>query len=46
MKLSKIFLPLIAAVALPGCDSFLVIQPVGTVIHTTAGEFRSLITVA
>ncbi len=39
MKLSKIFLPLIAAVALTGCDSFLDIQPVGKVIPTTAGEF-------
>jgi len=46
MKLSKIFLPLIAAVALTGCDSFLDIQPVGKVIPTTAGEFRSLITEA
>lgn len=44
MKLSKIFLPLIAATALTGCDSFLDIQPVGKVIPTTAGEFRSLIT--
>lgn len=44
MKLSKIFLPLIAAVALTGCDSFLDIQPVGKVIPTTAGEFRALIT--
>lgn len=44
MKLSKIFLPLIAAVALTGCDSFLDIQPVGKVIPTTADEFRSLIT--
>ncbi len=44
MKLSKIFMPLIAATALTGCDSFLDIQPVGTVIPTTAGEFRSLIT--
>lgn len=44
MKLSKIFLPLIAAMALTGCDSFLDIQPVGKVIPTTAGEFRSLIT--
>lgn len=46
MKLSKIFLPIIAAVALTGCDSFLDIQPVGKVIPTTAGEFRSLITEA
>ena len=44
MKLSKIFLPLIAATALTGCDSFLDIQPVGKVIPTTADEFRSLIT--
>lgn len=44
MKLSKIFMPLIAATALTGCDSFLDIQPVGKVIPTTAGEFRSLIT--
>ncbi len=44
MKLSKIFLPIIAATALTGCDSFLDIQPVGKVIPTTAGEFRSLIT--
>ncbi len=48
MKLSNIFLPLLAglALALTGCDSFLDIQPVGKVIPTTAPEFRALITEA
>lgn len=46
MKFAKIILPLLATVALTGCDSFLDIQPVGKVIPTTVPEFRSLITEA
>lgn len=46
MKFAKIILPLLAAVALTSCDSFLDIQPVGKVIPTTVPEFRSLITEA
>lgn len=48
MKISKIFLPLLAAAALTftGCDSFLDIKPVGKVIPQTADEFRALLTEA